>query len=197
MSKHDVWFIVQKPRDQKAINCTWVLKLKKNQLMNVPIKYKARLYAKGFQKTKGIHYDKTYTPTGKLVSLQMLIIFALNQGLSFHQIDIKSAFLNAPLKKDIYINPPQGIEIAPNHVFKLNKAMYGLKQAPNALHHTLPEWLLQIGFRRCEAEPCVFWRKGTFLYLHVDDLAIYSKDPEAFKEEVRQRFQIKDVSLGL
>ncbi|PLW26727.1 hypothetical protein PCASD_20149 [Puccinia coronata f. sp. avenae] len=123
----------------------------------------------------------------------MLIIFALDRGLLFHQINIKSAFLNAPLKEDIFLNPPQGVDIPANHVLKLKKAMYGLKQAPNAWHKTLSDWLFQIGFCRCKAEPCVFWRKGTFLYLHVDDLAIFSKDPEAFKEEVRSRFQIKDL----
>jgi hypothetical protein len=192
MYDHDVWIIVQKPGNQKAINCTWVFKVKKNQL-NVPIEYKARLCAKGFQQTKGTDYNKTYAPTEKLVSLRMLIIFALDRGLSFHQINIKSAFLNAPLKEDIFLNPPQGVDIAANHVLKLKKAMYGLKQAPNAWHKTLSDWLFQIGFRRCKAEPCVFWRKGMFLYLHVDNLAIFSKDPEAFKAEVCSCFQIKDL----
>ncbi|PLW27599.1 hypothetical protein PCASD_21002 [Puccinia coronata f. sp. avenae] len=70
MYDHDVWIIVQKPGNQKAINCTWVFKVKKNQL-NVPIEYKARLCAKGFQQTKGTDYNKTYALTGKLVSLRM------------------------------------------------------------------------------------------------------------------------------
>jgi hypothetical protein len=130
-------------------------------------------------------YWETYSPTRKLVSLRMLIVFALKQGLAFHQIDIKSAFLNAPLKEDIFLNPPPGVDVPDNHVLQLKKAMYGLKQAPNAWHQTLTEWLAQIGFKRCNAEPCVFWRKGTFLYLHLDDLAIFSKNPEGFKDEVR------------
>ena len=71
--------------------------------------------------------------------------------------------------------------------------MYGLKQEPNAWHWTLTEWLFQIGFRLCEAELCVFWRKGTFLYLHVEDLAIFSKDPKKFKNQVQTWFKIKDL----
>ncbi|PLW15082.1 hypothetical protein PCASD_21521 [Puccinia coronata f. sp. avenae] len=195
MYEHEVWVIVKKQEDQHRINCTWVFKVKKNQL-NVPIEYKARLCAKGFQQIKGTDFGETYAPTGKLVSLRMLIIFALKHDLLFHQIDIKSAFLNAPLKEKIFLNPPQGVKVPEGHVLKLEKAMYRLKQAPNAWHRTLSEWLFQVGFRRCEAEPCVFWRKGTFLYLHVDDLAIFSKDPEVFKNEVKARFQIKDLGVS-
>ncbi|KAH9458192.1 hypothetical protein Pst134EB_033400 [Puccinia striiformis f. sp. tritici] len=192
MESHDVWIIVKKEDGLKCINCTWVFKVKKDQL-NIPIEYKARLCAQGFQQVEGKDYFVTYAPTGKMVSLRMLIIHALEHDLLFHQIDIKSAFLNAPLEEDIYVNPPPGVNIPPGHVLKLKKAMYGLKQAPNAWHRTLTEWLFQIGFRRCDAEPCVFWRRGTFLYLHVDDLAIFSKDPKVFKTEVRSKFQITDL----
>ncbi|KAI7942739.1 hypothetical protein MJO28_012766 [Puccinia striiformis f. sp. tritici] len=192
MQDHDVWIIVEKREDQKRINCTWVFRVKRDQL-NIPIEYKARLCAKGFQQVEGKDYFDTYAPTGKMVSLRMLIIISLKRGLSFHQIDIKSAFLNAPLQEEIYLNPPPGVEVPANHVLKLNKAMYGLKQAPNAWHRTLTQWLFKVGFKRCDAEPCVFWRKGTFLYLHVDDLAIFSKNPEEFKDEVRQEYKIKDL----
>lgn len=75
----------------------------------------------------------------------------------------------------------------------MNKAIYGLKQAPQAWHLALSNWLFSIGFRRCDAEPCVFWRKGTFLYIHVDDIAIFSKNPNEFKNEVKNRFKIKDL----
>ncbi|KAI7951517.1 hypothetical protein MJO28_007201 [Puccinia striiformis f. sp. tritici] len=173
MEDHDVWVIVKKDDGQKRINCTWVFKVKKDQL-NIPIEYKAQLCAKGFQQKKGFDYLDTYAPTGKMV-------------------DVKSAFLNAPLKEELYLNPPAGVEVPAGHVLKLQKAMYGLKQAPNAWHDTLTKWLFQVGFKRCDAEPCVFWRKGTFLYLHVDDLAIFSKNPSEFKEQIKARFQIKDL----
>lgn len=54
-------------------------------------------------------YGITYVPNGNLVWLQTLIIFSLNRNIKFHQINIKSAFLNAPLKEDIYLNPLQGV----------------------------------------------------------------------------------------
>ncbi|PLW34182.1 hypothetical protein PCASD_13301 [Puccinia coronata f. sp. avenae] len=104
MYNHDVWAIVKKSGEQNRINCTWVFKVKKDQL-NVPIEYKACLCAKGFQQTKGTNYAKTFAPTGKMVSLRMLIVFALKNDLKFHQINIKSAFLNAPLQEELYFNP--------------------------------------------------------------------------------------------
>jgi hypothetical protein len=57
----------------------------------------------------------------------------------------------------------------------------------------LSQRLFSIGFHRCEAEPCVFWKKGTFLYLHVDDIAIFSKDPDEFKNKIKEKFPIKDL----
>ncbi|KNZ51102.1 uncharacterized protein VP01_4094g1 [Puccinia sorghi] len=94
MYDHDLWMIVKKSQEQNRLNCTWVFKIKKKQL-NLPIEYKARLCVKGFQQIKGTDYGITYAPTGKLLSLCMLIVFVLNKSLKIHQIDIKSAFLNA------------------------------------------------------------------------------------------------------
>jgi hypothetical protein len=143
MNEHEVWFIVEKKEDQKRINCTWVFRVKRDQL-NIPIEYKARLCAKGFQQVEGKDYFDTYAPTGKMVLLRMLIVLSLKRGLSFHQIDIKSAFLNAPLQEDLYLNPPPGVPVPDNHVLKLKKAMYGLKKAPNAWHWTLTQWLFKV-----------------------------------------------------
>jgi hypothetical protein len=173
------------------INCTWVLKIKKDS-ENEPIEYKARLCVQGFRRIEGQDYYTTFAPTGKLTSLRMLMCYALDNNLLFHQIDIKSAFLHAPLDEEIFLRPPPGVIVKENQVLKLKKAMYGLKQAPQAWHKALSQWLFSIGFHRCDAEMCVFWRKGTFLYLQVDDIAIFSKNPEEFKTEVKQKFKIKD-----
>ena len=192
MEDHDVWEVIDKKVDDKLINCTWVFKIKRNS-ENEPTEYKARLCAQGFRQTEGLDYSTTFAPTGKLTSLRMLISFALDNNLKFHLIDIKSAFLNAPISEEILLKPPPGVNVKENQVLKLKKAMYGLKQAPQAWHQTLSKWLFSIGFHRCDAEPCVFWRKGTFLYLHVDDIAIFSKNPEEFKAEVKKKFNMKDM----
>jgi len=192
MNDHEVWEVVEKKEDNKLLNCTWVFKIKKNS-ENEAMEYKARFCVQGFKQTEGLDYFTTFAPTGKLTSLRMLISFALDNNLKFHQIDIRSAFLNATLNAYILLNPPPGINVQKNQVLKLKKAMYGLKQAPQAWHQNFSTWLFSIGFRRTDAEPCVFWRKGTYLYLHVDDIAIFSKTPEIFKSEVKSKFKVKDL----
>ena len=78
-------------------------------------------------------------------------------------------------------------------MLRLNKALYGLKQAPQAWNDTLISFLCSIKFRRCEAEPCLLWRTGTFLYIHVDDIAVFSKEPDLFVDQLKSRFDIKDL----
>jgi hypothetical protein len=68
-----------------------------------------------------------------------------------------------------------------------------LKQAPKAWHLTLLLWLLSVGFQRTYAEPCVFWSRNPWLYIHVDDIAIFSAEPENFKNLIKLCFKIKDL----
>jgi hypothetical protein len=122
-----------------------------------------------------------------------LITFAAQRGLKFHQIDIKCAFLNASIGERITLNPPPGLNIPPNKLLLLKKALYGLKKAPKAWHLTLSFWLLSVGFNQSYAETCVFWSANTWLYVHVDNIAIFSSEPEALKRLINKQFQIKDL----
>ncbi|MBW0559783.1 hypothetical protein O181_099498 [Austropuccinia psidii MF-1] len=110
MNKLKVWDIIEIREDYKLIPTTWVFNIKKNHLNKVT-EYKARLCAQGFAQTLGIDVHKTYTPTGRLNSLTTLIAFASHRNLKFHQINIKSAFLNAPLSETIYLASPQELGI--------------------------------------------------------------------------------------
>jgi hypothetical protein len=85
------------------------------------------------------------------------------------------------------------LNIPLNKLLLLKKALYGLKQAPKAWHLTLSLWLLSVGFNRSYAKPCVFWSANTWLYVHVDDIAIFSSEPEVFKRLISKQFKIKDL----
>jgi hypothetical protein len=86
----------------------------------VVIRNNARLVAKGYSQVECLDFDETYA----LVGLDFKL----------YQMDVKSVFLNGPIKEEVYVEQPPGFEDSeyPNHVYKLSKALYGLKQAPRA-----------------------------------------------------------------
>jgi hypothetical protein len=73
-------------------------------------------------------------------------------------MDVKSAFLNGPIKEEVYVEQPPGFEDDryPDHVFKLSKALYGLKQAPRAWYECLRDFLIANAFKVGKADPTLF-----------------------------------------
>ncbi|MBW0519628.1 hypothetical protein O181_059343 [Austropuccinia psidii MF-1] len=168
--------------------------------MNRITKYKAQFCAQGFSQTLGVDYSETFAPTRRLSPLRTLIAFSAMKGLEFQQMDVKSAFLNAPLTEDVYLSIPQGIPLDKKQVFlKLHKAIYGLKQAPLAWYNRLTVWLKSINFKPSISDPCVFYRCGTnpvWLFSHVDDLAIFGRELSHFKSEIKKEFEVKDIGTA-
>ncbi|MBW0484919.1 hypothetical protein O181_024634 [Austropuccinia psidii MF-1] len=124
------------------------------------VEHKACLCAQGFTQSPGIDYEKTYLPTSRFNLLRTLIAFAATNSLSFHQIDVKSAFLNAPLKETVYLSIPQGLNLTKDR------------------------------------QSLLFHRRGdhpVWLYIHVDDIAIFGKDTSFFKSEISRELAIKDI----
>nr|GEW08046.1 retrovirus-related Pol polyprotein from transposon TNT 1-94 [Tanacetum cinerariifolium] len=95
---------------------------------------KARLVAQRYNQQEGIDYDETFAPVARLEAIQIFLAFATYMNFIVYQIDVKSAFLNGKLKEKVYVKQPPGLERNefPNHVCKLDKALYELKQAPKA-----------------------------------------------------------------
>ena len=104
---------------------------------------KARLVAKGYSQVEGLDFGETYAPVARLESIRILLAYATYHGFKLYQMDVKSAFLNGPIKEEVYVEQPPGFEDSeyPNHVYKLSKALYGLKQAPRAWYECLRDFL--------------------------------------------------------
>jgi hypothetical protein len=85
--------------------------------------------AKGYSQVKGLGFDETFAPVAKLESNNLSPAYAAHHDFNLYQIDIKSVFLNGPIKKEVYVKQPPGSksEEHPNHVYKLYKMLYGLK----------------------------------------------------------------------
>ncbi|GKD43530.1 retrovirus-related pol polyprotein from transposon TNT 1-94 [Tanacetum coccineum] len=99
----------------------------------------ARLVAQGYNQQEGIDYDETFAPVVRLEAIRIFLAFATYMNFIVYQMDVKSAFLNGKLKEEVYVNQPPSFESNefPNHVCKLDKALYRLKQAPRAWYETL------------------------------------------------------------
>ena len=108
------------------------------------IRNKARLVAKGYSQVEGLDFGETYAPIARLESIRILLAYATYHGFKLYQMDVKSAFLNGPIKEEVYVEQPPGFQDSeyPNHVYKLSKAFYGLKQAPRAWYECLRDFLI-------------------------------------------------------
>ncbi|MBW0475375.1 hypothetical protein O181_015090 [Austropuccinia psidii MF-1] len=199
MAALNVWEVVDLVPDYKLVGTTWGFRVKTNHLKEV-VEYKAWLWAQGFCQTPGVDFGKTYAPKGRLNSLRCLIWHAVSKNLAFHQVDVKSAFLNASLTEVFYLSIPQGLNVD-NRKFCLclKKAIYGLNQAPLAWYNNLKTWLEEVGFSVCISDPCVFFRTGdapVWLYVHVDDIAIFGKEVTALKDQLKSKSEIKDMGVA-
>jgi hypothetical protein len=118
----------------------------------------------------------------------MLLAYATHHGFKLYQMDVKSVFLNGPLKEEVYVEQPPSFESEeyPNYVYKLHKALYRLKQAPRAWYECLSDFLIQNDFRIGKADSTRFTRKiekQLFIrQIYVDDI-IFSSTNKSFCEK--------------
>jgi hypothetical protein len=105
--------------------------------------------AKGYSQVEGLDFGETYAPVARLESIRILLAYATYHGFKLYQMDMKSAFLNGPIKEEVYVEQPPGFEDSkyPNHVYKVSKALYGLKQAPRAWYECLRDFFIANGFK--------------------------------------------------
>jgi hypothetical protein len=131
-TRNEVWHLVPRP-NQNVVGTKWVFHNKQDE-HGVVTRNKARLVAKGYSQVEGLDFDETYAPASRLESIHILLAYATYHGFKIYQMDVKSAFLNGPIKEEVYVEQPPDFEDSeyPNHVYKLSKALYGLKQTPRA-----------------------------------------------------------------
>ncbi|KAK1665796.1 hypothetical protein QYE76_053955, partial [Lolium multiflorum] len=124
--RNKVWTLVEKPKEcRNVIGTKWIFKNKQDEFGNV-VRNKARLVAQGFSQVEGIDFGETYAPVARLESIRILLAYASHHNFKLQQMDVKSAFLNGPLHEEVYVKQPPGFEDLnfPNHVYKLDKALY-------------------------------------------------------------------------
>jgi hypothetical protein len=160
---------------------------------------KAQLVAKGYSQVEGLDFDETYAPIARLESIRILLAYATYHGFKLYQMDVKSAFLNGPIKEEVYVEQPPGFEDSkyPSHVYKLSKALYGFKQAPRAWYECLRDFLSTNDFKVGKADPTLFTKtidKDLFIcQIYVDDIIFGFTNKstcEEFSRIIIQKFKM-------
>jgi hypothetical protein len=133
------------------------------------VKYKARLVARGDQQTEDLRFEELFAPTAGSASFRALCAVAAKKGHQIQQIDVSTAYLNADLLSDVYIRLPTQLG---GDIWRLKKALYGLRKAAKQRNEKLSEALLLLGFQQSYADPCLFSLKNFFFRLFGDELVL-------------------------
>ncbi|GJV32513.1 retrovirus-related pol polyprotein from transposon TNT 1-94 [Tanacetum coccineum] len=125
--------LVECPVSRNIIKVKWIWKNKTNA-ENTVIQKKSRLVAKGYGQEEGIDFKESFAPVARLEAVKIFVAYAAHKNFLIFQMDVKTTFLNGPLKEEVFVQQPDGFvdPYFPNHVYRLKKTLYGLKQAPRA-----------------------------------------------------------------
>ena len=229
--KFKTWSLVlrSKAAGRKVLTTKWIFLEKKvvdgkGKSTSYP---KARNVVRGFEQVQGVDYEETFAPVVKYTSIRTVCAYVAEEDLELHQMDAKTAFLNGEIDEEIFIEIPEGVEIETSElaesgldsnlnngeldlVCKLNKSMYGTKQAPRCWNKKIDSVLSgELGYKRSEGDPCLYVKRTRtdvmMVALYVDDLllaATTTDQIEWMKKRLAERFEMKDlgearVCLGL
>nr|GEU99234.1 retrovirus-related Pol polyprotein from transposon TNT 1-94 [Tanacetum cinerariifolium] len=168
----NVWILVDCPKRVRPIGTKWVLKNKKDESGFV-IRNKAMLVAQGYTQEEGIDYEEVFAPVARIDANRLFLAYASFMGF------VPSGFQDPEF---------------PDRVYKVEKAMYGLHQAPRAWYGTLSKYLLDNGFQRGTIDQTLFIRKhkGEFLLVQVKkDVFFLSQDK--YVGDILKKFRYSDV----
>ncbi|GJU42608.1 putative RNA-directed DNA polymerase [Tanacetum coccineum] len=177
MKDNQVWNLVDLPPNCKTVGSKWIFKKKTDMDGNIHT-YKARLVAKSFTQTNGVKFEESFSPVADIKAIRILIAIA-----SYYDYEIW------------FVNPKH-----PRQVCKLQRSIYGLKQASRSRNKIFDEEIKKYGFTQNPDEPCVYKRASgsiiVFLILYVDDILLMGNNIpmlQDVKSCLRKCFAMKDL----
>ncbi|CAM8984564.1 unnamed protein product [Rhodiola kirilowii] len=202
LEHNQTWELTTLPIDKQAVDCKWVFKIKHNSDGTVE-RYKARLVAKGFTQIEGIDYHDTFAPVVKMTTVRCVLVVAAVRKWPLFQLDVNNAFLHGLLDEDVYMKLPSGFYPQARNqglVCKLQRSIYGLKQASRQWFSRFSDALIAFGFVKSFNDYSLFTLTTNehflILLVYVDDVVLTGTSSaliEKVKLFIHDKFQIKDL----
>ena len=197
---HGTWILVKAPKGINLVDGRWVLVRKRNADGSIE-RYKAWWVAKGFKQVHGIDYEEVFAPTYRMATIRLVCALAAHYGLTLYSLDVTAAFLNGNLDEDVYMKQPEGFEVGgPEYVCKLQKAIYGLKQAARQWNLKLHSVLIEMGSKQLESDRSMYvFQKGSthiIIPIFIDDITIACKNQSDIHDlvaQLRKHFELRDI----
>ncbi|GJR39902.1 putative ribonuclease H-like domain-containing protein [Tanacetum coccineum] len=187
------------PNGKRAIGSKWIFRNKKDE-RGIVIRNKARLVAQGYTQEEGIDYDEVFAHVARIEAIRLFLAYASFKDFVVYQMDVKSAFLYGKIEEEVYVCQPPGFEDPdfPNRVYKVEKALYGLHQAPRAWYETLSTYLLDNGFQRGKIDKTLFIKryKDEFYGRTYILLRITSETEDKYVAEILKKFGFTEVKTA-
>ncbi|GJW67702.1 retrovirus-related pol polyprotein from transposon TNT 1-94 [Tanacetum coccineum] len=164
-------------------------KRNKKDKKGIVIRNKARLVAQGYTQEERIDYDELFSPVARIEAIRLFLAYASFKNFVVYQMDVKSAFLYGKIEEELYVCQSPGFEDPdfPDRVYKVEKTLYGLHQAPRAWNETLSTYLLDNEFQRGKIDKTLFIKmyKGDILLVqvYVDDIIFGSTKNELLQQK--------------
>nr|GEX34676.1 hypothetical protein [Tanacetum cinerariifolium] len=171
----EVWELVPRPDKVMVITLKWIYKVKLDAVGGI-LKNKGRLVARGYRQEEGIDFEESFALVARLEVIQNFLAYFAHKNMVVYQMDVKTAFLNGNLREEVYVSQPDGFvdQDNPNHVYKLKKALYGLKKAPRTWYDMLSSFLIPQDFSKGSMDLTLFIRKNgndlLLVQIYVDDI---------------------------
>jgi hypothetical protein len=192
------------PEGATLLSSIWQMKRKRKPSTGEISKYKARMNVDGSKMIKGLHYEDTYAPVVQWATIRFLMTMAILNNWHTRQLDFVLAYTQADIERDLYMKLPPGFTIPgktlseqdrKEYVLKLEKNLYGQKQAGRVWYLHLKNNLLKLGFEPSQHDECVFFHGTTTFIVYIDDTILLGPNKEEIDNLVKllaDKFKIED-----
>ena len=199
LERLDTWVVEDLPKGQVAIPCSEVLKIKRGPDSEIQ---KYMIVSGGHRQIEGVNYTEMFSAVAKMPTICVVLANVAKLDWEIEHVDVKSAYLNTPLKETVYMQAPHGVlkKGEGGKILRLVKGLYGLKQAGQGWYLKMMRVFVEnLEFKRSKANHSVFFQnqgeEHTVVAVATNDMAVMSKrgiDIQKFKSEIRKHWEITD-----